>query len=391
MKTIFVKDILKKVTDKKEVIRLKNVLPTLVFLGAMFFLGRAAAELYSQPEPTAGKNVEVQEEVQGQSVTGVGKIQGMEQGQVQGQAVSEAEKIQGMEQGQAVSEEEKVQGMVQGQEQGQAVSNSVLLEKTENWGLGFGKKAGEKPTGNASIAEMKQYNAFYMAEGEEKVLYLTFDCGYENGNSSSILDALKKHEVSATFFVVGHFLESAPDIVKRMVEEGHTVGNHTYHHYDMSKISDKASFEKEMKDVETLFQQITGQSISPYYRPPQGKYSTENLKMAQELGYSTFFWSLAYVDWNVDAQPSHEEAMQKLTTRVHPGAIVLLHNTSKTNGEILDDLLTKWEKMGYTFRTLSDFTEAETPSPDTVMDFRAQTADFGFFSEKPCKPARGTL
>ena len=376
MKTIFVKDILKKVTDKKEVIHLKNVLPTLVFLGAMFFLGRAAAELYSQPEPTAGKNVEVQEEVQGQSVTGVGKVQGMEQGQVQGQAVSEAEKIQGME---------------QGQEQGQAVSNSVLLEKTENWGLGFGKKAGEKPTGNASIAEMKQYNAFYMAEGEEKVLYLTFDCGYENGNSSSILDALKKHEVSATFFVVGHFLESAPDIVKRMVEEGHTVGNHTYHHYDMSKISDKASFEKEMKDVETLFQQITGQSISPYYRPPQGKYSTENLKMAQELGYSTFFWSLAYVDWNVDAQPSHEEAMQKLTTRVHPGAIVLLHNTSKTNGEILDDLLTKWEKMGYTFRTLSDFTEAETLSPDTVIDFRAQTADFGFFSEKPCKPARGTL
>ena len=376
MKTIFVKDILKKVTDKKEVIHLKNVLPTLVFLGAMFFLGRAAAELYSQPEPTAGKNVEVQEEVQGQSVTGVEKVQGM---------------IQGQEQGQSVTGVEKVQGMVQGQVQGQAVTNSVLLEKTENWGLGFGKKAGEKPTGNASIAEMKQYNAFYMAEGEEKVLYLTFDCGYENGNSSSILDALKKHEVSATFFVVGHFLESAPDIVKRMVEEGHTVGNHTYHHYDMSKISDKASFEKEMKDVETLFQQITGQSISPYYRPPQGKYSTENLKMAQELGYSTFFWSLAYVDWNVDAQPSHEEAMQKLTTRVHPGAIVLLHNTSKTNGEILDDLLTKWEKMGYTFRTLSDFTEAETLSPDTVMDFRAQTADFGFFSEKPCKPARGTL
>ena len=389
MKTIFVKDILKKVTDKKEVIRLKNVLPTLVFLGAMFFLGRAAAELYSQPEPTAGKNVEVQEEVQGQSVTGVEKVQGMVQGQEQGQAVSGVEKVQGMEQGQIQGQ--AVLGVEKVQEYSAGATNSVLLEKTENWGLGFGKKAGEKPTGNASIAEMKQYNAFYMAEGEEKVLYLTLDCGYENGNSSSILDALKKHEVSATFFVVGHFLESAPDIVKRMVEEGHTVGNHTYHHYDMSKISDKASFEKEMKDVETLFQQITGQSISPYYRPPQGKYSTENLKMAQELGYSTFFWSLAYVDWNVDAQPSHEEAMQKLTTRVHPGAIVLLHNTSKTNGEILDDLLTKWEKMGYTFRTLSDFTEAETLSPDTVMDFRAQTADFGFFSEKPCKPARGTL
>ena len=168
------------------------------------------------------------------------------------------------------------------------------------------------------------------------------------------MDALKKHEVSATFFVVGHFLESAPDIVKRMVEEGHTVGNHTYHHYDMSKISDKASFEKEMKDVETLFQQITGQSISPYYRPPQGKYSTKNLEMAKQLGYHTFFWSLAYVDWYEDKQPTKEEAFGKLLKRIHPGAIVLLHSTSKTNGEILDELLTKWEEMGYTFHPLSE-------------------------------------
>ena len=112
-----------------------------------------------------------------------------------------------------------------------------------------------------------------------------------------------------------------------------------------------------MDDVAILFEKITGQKISMYYRPPQGKYNIENLKMAKELGYHTFFWSLAYVDWNQDSQPSHEEAFNKLTKRIHSGAVVLLHNTSKTNGEILDELLTKWEGMGYTFGILSELVE----------------------------------
>ena len=136
------------------------------------------------------------------------------------------------------------------------------------------------------------------------------------------------------------------------------MGNHTYHHPDMSKISDMAAFTKEIQDTANLYKEVTGAEMPLYYRPPQGKYSTSNLEMAKQLGYSTFFWSLAYVDWNVEKQPSHEEALSKLTKRVHPGAIVLLHNTSKTNGEILDELLTKWEGMGYTFRPLSDFTES---------------------------------
>lgn len=232
-----------------------------------------------------------------------------------------------------------------------ASSNAIM--NTENWGLGFGAE-GTQPTGNASAQELAKYDSYYVGDAKEKVIYLTFDCGYENGNTEAILDALKKHNVSATFFVVGHFLESAPDMVKRMVEEGHTVGNHTYHHPDMSKISDMASFEKEMNDVAALFKEVTGTEMSMYYRPPQGKYSTVNLQMAKDMGYSTFFWSLAYVDWNVDAQPSHEEAFTKLTARIHPGAIVLLHNTSKTNGEILDELLGKWEEMGYTFGKLED-------------------------------------
>ena len=149
-------------------------------------------------------------------------------------------------------------------------------------------------------------------------------------------------------------MESAPEQVKRMVAEGHTVGNHTYHHPDMSAISDMESFEKEMEDVAKAFKELTGDDMAMYYRPPQGKYNTKNLEMAQQLGYSTFFWSLAHVDWNVNKQPSHEEALSKLTKRIHPGAIVLLHNTSQTNSEILDTLLAKWKEMGYTFGTLEE-------------------------------------
>ena len=125
----------------------------------------------------------------------------------------------------------------------------------------------------------------------------------------------------------------------------------------MSKISDKASFQKEMDDVAKLYEEITGEKISMYYRPPQGKYSTENLAMAKELEYQTFFWSLVYVDWHQDKQPSKEEAFEKMTGRIHPGAIVLLHSTSQTNGEIMDELLTKWEEMGYTFKPLSELAQ----------------------------------
>lgn len=232
-------------------------------------------------------------------------------------------------------------------------TSANIMQATENWGLGFGT-AGTQPSGNASAAELKSYDAYYVGDASEKVIYLTFDCGYENGNTAPILDALKKHNAPAVFFVVGHYLESAPELVQRMVEEGHTVGNHTYHHPDMSKISDVTAFKAEMDGVSKLYQELIGCEMSKMYRPPQGKYSTANLQMAKDLGYQTFFWSLAYVDWNVDAQPSREEALQKLTSRIHPGAIVLLHNTSKTNGEVLDELLCKWEEMGYTFGKLEE-------------------------------------
>lgn len=230
-------------------------------------------------------------------------------------------------------------------------TDTIIQEEATNWGLSF-QEEGKPPVANATFDELKQYHAYYAEDTSEKVIYLTFDCGYENGNTPAILDALKKHNVSATFFVVGTYISSSPDLIKRMVAEGHTVGNHTYHHPDMSKISTKESFRKELEDVESLYKETVGSEMIKFYRPPQGKYSEENLKMAQEMGYSTYFWSLAYVDWYQDDQPSKEEAFKKLLGRIHPGAVVLLHSTSSTNAQILDELLTKWEDMGYQFKSL---------------------------------------
>ena len=235
------------------------------------------------------------------------------------------------------------------------ISSAIQTDAEENWGLSF-QEEGKLPAANASIQEMEKYNAYYAKDTQEKVLYLTFDCGYENGNTPAILDALKKHNVKAAFFVVGNYLETSPDLVKRMIEEGHIVGNHSYHHPDMSNMG-KEEFTKELGELETLYQQIAGTPMKKYYRPPQGKYSKSSLQLAKDLGYQTVFWRLAYVDWNQDSQPTHEEAFDKLLKRVHPGAVVLLHNTSKTNGEILDELLTKWEEMGYTFQTLEELTD----------------------------------
>ena len=225
--------------------------------------------------------------------------------------------------------------------------------ETGSWGLSF-RQEGAPPIGTAGADQLRAYDAAYLGNTGEKVLYLTFDAGYENGCTASILDTLKKHDVKAVFFLVGNYLEKNADLVRRMVDDGHTVGNHTMHHYDMSAISDPAAFAKELQDLEKLYQETTGQELPKYYRPPQGVYSEENLRQAKALGYRTLFWSLAYVDWNNDSQPTKEQAFSKLLPRTHPGAVVLLHSTSKTNAAILDELLTKWKEAGYRFGTVEE-------------------------------------
>lgn len=219
------------------------------------------------------------------------------------------------------------------------------------WGLSF-QTAGQTPIGNETKEKLKENEAYFVGDESGKTIYLTFDAGYENGNTEQILEALKKHNVTATFFVVGHFIENNQELVKRINEEGHNVASHSYSHPDMSLMS-REDFRNEMTKLEENYKNITGKDLIKLYRPPQGKYSEQSLVYAREMGYKTILWSLAYVDWE-DKQPTKEEAFEKLLGRIHPGAIVLLHNTSKTNAQILDELLSKWEEMGYTFGDLKD-------------------------------------
>ena len=245
----------------------------------------------------------------------------------------------------------------------QTLSQAVNAAARGNWGLSF-QKDGETPIGNATAEYLQQYNAWFTGTEEniaEKCIYLTFDAGYENGYTENILDVLKEEKVPAAFFLVGNYIEENPQLVKRMEAEGHTVGNHTMHHPDMSEISEKENFVRELEELESVYRQTTGKEMLKFYRPPQGKYSTANLKQAAELGYTTLFWSLAYVDWLETEQPSREDALNLLNRRIHPGAIVLLHSTSATNREILQELIQGWKSMGYVFRSITELTE-KTPA-----------------------------
>ena len=229
----------------------------------------------------------------------------------------------------------------------------ISVMSSNNWGLSF-QEEGKSPVIDVDKEMLEQFNAYYLGDEENKKIYLTFDAGFENGNTEKILDALKENNVKATFFLVGNYLETCPELVKRMVEEGHMIGNHTYHHKNMETITTKEAFTKELTDLEILYEKITGCEMPKFYRPPQGKFSENQLKWAKEEGYKTCFWSLAYVDWDEKKKPSMEEAMNKLTQRIHPGAIILLHSTSSTNAEILDDIICEWKNMGYTFGNLNE-------------------------------------
>ena len=233
-----------------------------------------------------------------------------------------------------------------------------FLEKavpTGSWGLSF-QQPGEAPAGPVGPEKLGALGGAYLDPDGGKVLYLTFDAGYENGYTPRILDVLREHQVPGAFFLVGDYLERNADLVRRMVEEGHIVGNHTMNHPDMSRLSGDA-FRKELEQVEELYRQITGRDLPGFYRPPQGIYSEENLRQAGALGYRTVFWSLAHVDWNNDSQPNPDAAVEKLTGRLHDGAVILLHSTSKTNAEILERLILEWKELGYRFAPLTELFE----------------------------------
>ena len=233
------------------------------------------------------------------------------------------------------------------------LSSGTALAESSGWGLSF-RESGTPPTGNVSREKLLEDNAYYIGDTGGNTIYLTFDAGYENGYTSQILDVLKEKNVPAAFFLVGTYIKGNPELVGRMAAEGHIVGNHTMTHPDMSAISNPASFRDELERAEACYQDAVGRDMPKYYRPPRGVYSADNLRMANELGYRTIFWSLAYVDWITDKQPTPEAAFEKLLPRIHPGAIVLLHSTSKTNAEILARLIDEYRGMGYTFGSLEN-------------------------------------
>ena len=218
---------------------------------------------------------------------------------------------------------------------------------------------GKPPCLPSEFSFINDNGGYYLdtkADGTDKVIYLTFDAGYENGNVAKILDVLNKHQAKGAFFVLGNLIRRDTDLVKRMVDEGHLVCNHTNSHHDMTKVTDPEKFRAELESLSAIMKECCGCDVAPFYRPPEGRFSEINLKTASEMGYKTVFWSFAYADWDNRKQMSPEKAMKKILSHTHNGEVILLHPTSATNAEILDQLLTEWESQGYRFGTLYELT-----------------------------------
>lgn len=215
------------------------------------------------------------------------------------------------------------------------------------------REDGQQPVVADNAPFIDNYNVRYLGDPDQKILYLTFDSGYENGCTEKILDVLKEKNVPAAFFVTGHYMDSNPDLIRRMEEEGHLVCNHTVHHQNLCAVSAE-DFENEVEGLASKYEEITGKAMPKYLRPPEGAYSEQALAYADQLGYTTVFWSFAYKDWLNDDQPDPEASIEKILSRTHNGAILLLHSTSATNAEILSKVIDQWTEQGYTIKSLDE-------------------------------------
>lgn len=211
------------------------------------------------------------------------------------------------------------------------------------------------------LSAVEEYSAFYIDKKhtdntEEKVLYLTFDAGYENGNVEKILNVMKEKGVCSAFFVLDHLIIKNPELIKRMKSEGHLVCNHTKRHKDLSFSSDE-EIKDDLSALEEICKKHAGFELDKYFRFPEGKYSLSALKAVESLGYKTVFWSFAYEDWDNKKQPTKEAAIKKILENTHNGEVVLLHPTSDTNAAILGEVIDKWKALGYRFGTLDELTK----------------------------------
>ncbi|MHC1694510.1 MAG: polysaccharide deacetylase family protein [Eubacteriales bacterium] len=229
----------------------------------------------------------------------------------------------------------------------------------KSWYFKPSKQTGERPGFDEDVARLKKQDAYCIGKDGDKKLYLTFDAGYENGNVKKIVDILDKNNIKAAFFFVDNIIKKEPDLIRRMEAKGHLICNHTLSHRDMTKFNNIEQFGQQLTALEDLYRDTTGKEMAKYYRPPEGKYSEQNLEFAKKLGYKTIFWSLAHADWDNNKQPSPEAAIKKLISRTHDGAVILLHPTSATNAAILQNLIDKWREMGYSFGTLDELTAAD--------------------------------
>lgn len=219
-----------------------------------------------------------------------------------------------------------------------------------------------QPRADAALSSVEKHGGYYIdhthaePDADDKVVYLTFDAGYENGNVKKILDTLKQENVPGAFFILGHLPEAHPELVRRMADEGHLICNHTYTHKDMTGKS-VGLLEGELFRLETACKELCGVEVAKYFRPPEGKFDTAMLEEAQRLGYKTVFWSFAYADWDNQKQPDIEAAKKKVLDNIHNGAVILLHPTSATNAAILPDIIASLKAQGYRFGTLHELTK----------------------------------
>lgn len=225
------------------------------------------------------------------------------------------------------------------------VSNTKI-----GWGIKRNDNNLQPDLGSANKSLIDKYNGIAMGNNEEKVIYLTFDLGYEAGYTSKILDTLKEKNVQGTFFITAHYLNTASDLVERMINEGHIVGNHTVNHKSMPDLSDEEIKNELMKLNQAVYEKF-GYEMK-YMRPPRGEFSERTLKITENLGFKTVMWSFAYVDWKEDSQPSYDEALEIIKSNFHNGEIMLLHATSKTNSEIMGQIIDEARKQGYEFKSL---------------------------------------
>jgi len=227
--------------------------------------------------------------------------------------------------------------------------------ETFSWGVKKAKGGNPPSIDEEGFRELvERFGARFYDPSGKKVLYLTFDNGYENGYTAQILDVLKEKGVPAAFFVTGHYVKSQPELIRRMVEEGHIVGNHSYHHPDMSHMS-AAKIRTDLEKLNTAVREVVPGAEIRYFRPPRGIFDEKTLATARDLGMTAVFWSIAYKDWDTKIVHGGDYAVRQVLEQLHPGAVILLHSVSRDNAEGLHRIIDEARAQGYTFRSLDDW------------------------------------